>query len=51
MILFHGNGTGWALFNAQTALDAPGFIFEDDCGQIEPLRFFAGYAVQGFHQL
>jgi len=51
MVLLHGNRTGGTPFNAQAALDAPGFIFEDDSGQIEPLRFLVGYAEEGFYQL
>jgi len=51
MVLLHGNSTGWTPFNAQAALDAPGFVFEYDSGQIEPLRFFVGYAGEGFYQL
>ena len=46
MVLLHGNGSRGTSFNAQTALDATGFIFEDDSGEVAFLSFLQWYFVE-----
>ena len=50
MVLLHGDGSGWTTFYTEAALDAAGFFFEDDGGQVEFLGFFHGYFVERLDQ-
>ena len=51
MVFLHRDGASRASFHTEAALDAPGFIFENDCGQVEFLGFFHGNIIERFNQV
>ncbi len=51
MVFLHRDGAGRASFHTEAALDATGFIFENDCGQVEFLGFFHGNIIERFNQV
>src|SRR3972149_7441524 len=50
MILFHANRARRAPFDAQTTLDPPGFLFEDDRGQVTLFSFLHRDSVEGLDE-
>jgi hypothetical protein len=40
MVLFHFDCSGWTSFHTEATLDAAGFFFENDGGQVDFLSFF-----------
>ncbi len=50
MVLLHGDGPGRTSFHTEAALDAAGFFFKDDGGEVTLLGFFHGNVVERFNQ-